>query len=448
MAILEKPPAISESDVLEAVRWLLQNESYQSHIQEKNWGTYPYWKAVKYRAEAWFEGIPPKGLWALFKYYRRGVAKKISLGDTWKHKFSYTSTPILEERLDWLNLHAGGTLLSKSPIDATDKHHYLLSSIMEEAIASSAIEGAVTTRQIAKEMIRSGRNPQDKSEQMILNNYRTILMLKERLNEPLSEDLIFAIHESVTAGTLREEAVGAFRQDDETKLFDGKGNVVHQPMPAIELEAWMKRICDFANETKPQGHYFSPIVRASILHFLIGYVHPFEDGNGRIARALFYWFLLKEGFGLIEHISISRIILHSPSAYYQAFMHTELDENDLTYFVYHQTEVLKKAFNALEQYLKRKADERKKAQQLFRYTDRLTPRQVVLIEELIREPDRQFTTKEIIERFKITGPTARKTLETLVEMGLMIRRKIFLKRYGYFRSPNFETVLRELRIRE
>ena len=92
----------------------------------------------------------------------------------------------------------------------------------------------------------------------------------------------------------------------------------------------MEDLCEFVNSEKPFIH---PVVKASIIHFQIGYIHPFMDGNGRTARALFYWFLVKKEYTLIKNISISRAILNSRIQYDKAFLKTENDNNDMTYFI-------------------------------------------------------------------------------------------------------------------
>ena len=80
---------------------------------------------------------------------------------------------------------------------------------------------------------------------------------------------------------------------------------------------------------------------------MIGYVHPFKDGNGRTARALFYWFLLKKGYALVKNISISRVILESRTQYDKAFLKTEKDDNDLNYFIAYSIKNIRIAFEKL-----------------------------------------------------------------------------------------------------
>ena len=66
--------------------------------------------------------------------------------------------------------------------------------------------------------------------------------------------------------------------------------IYHQPPGHKELPKLMEKICDFANSEDDE--FVHPIIKGIMLHFLIGYIHPFEDGIGRTARALFYWYVL------------------------------------------------------------------------------------------------------------------------------------------------------------
>ena len=84
-------------------------------------------------------------------------------------------------------------------------------------------------------------------------------------------------------------------------------------------------------------------IRAIILHFWLAYGHPFVDGNGRTARALFYWAMLHEGYWLFEFISISNILRKAPAQYGLSFLYSETDDNDLTYFIVAQTKVIRRA---------------------------------------------------------------------------------------------------------
>jgi Fic family protein len=173
-----------------------------------------------------------------------------------------------------------------------------------------------------------------------------------------------------------------------------------------------------------------PILKAIILHFMIGYIHPFADGNGpfadgngRTARALFYWSVLKSGYWLFEYVSISRFIQSSRAAYDTAFIYTETDDFDLTYFLYNQCGVIRKAVIALHDHLEQKqqgyADFVSWAQQAP-VAKTLRPIQLEVLQEAVREPGKEFTAKTVAVDYGVTENTARAYLNELVSRDLLV----------------------------
>src|SRR5690606_26584464 len=233
----------------------------------------------------------------------------------------------------------GGGLPDRSAFDAM-----LMRSLDEEGISSSQLEGATTTRQVARKMLRSGREPQSKSEQMILNNVAAMHLARDSRHDPLTPALIKSIHSVVTRKTLPVEESGLYRSDeDDVRIFDENDQLLFVPPPADQIDERIRRLCDFANRPEGSEPFVHPVVQSIILHFWLAYIHPFVDGNGRTARILFYWSMLRNGYWLAEYLSISRILKVKAGQYKRAFLRTETDENDLTYFVDHQLDVLHQA---------------------------------------------------------------------------------------------------------
>jgi len=238
---------------------------------------------------------------------------------------------------------------------------------MEESIFSSMIEGATTTRVQAKDMLRKNKSPKNKSEQMILNNYETIQYISDHKTEEVSIEKLYEIHRLVTKNTLEEEKVGVFRNTNEIHVMNEiTGEIVHTPPDFKILNNLMKSFCDFFNHN-PKDNFIHPIVKASILHFFIGYIHPFVDGNGRTARALFYWYLLKNGYWLAEYLSISRVIMKTKVQYEKAYIYTEIDDMDVTYFIHYQVKILTQAFEDLKKHVNKKKKEENQLSDFFNY---------------------------------------------------------------------------------
>ncbi len=335
----------------------------------------------------------------------------------------------MAQRLHMIDREAAGSIQGLDRMeDESVRERYLIRSLIEEAMTSSQLEGAATTREVAKEMLRSGRAPRDHGEQMIHNNYVAMLELKRWRNQPLTPEAVFEIHRLLTVDTLDDpSAAGRFRTAEENIVVqDYEGNVLHAPPPANELPERMQALCDFANAENEEG-FLHPVIRAIAIHFQIGYDHPFYDGNGRTARTLFYWSMLRSGFWMTEFLSISSILKNAPSKYVRAYLYTESDDSDLSYFADYHLKVIVRAVEGLHGYLARKADERKKAENLLRPSSRLSAalnhRQRALLLNAIRHPGKVYRIETHRQAHDITYQTARTDLQRLVEAGLMTQHK-------------------------
>jgi Fic family protein len=273
-------------------------------------------------------------------------------------------------------------------------------------------------------MIRSGRKPNDPGERMILNNFLTMKRISEIRNEPLTRNLILELHRMVTKGTLdNPDAEGRFRRADENvDVGDDYGQIFHTPPPADELDKRIEMMCAFANESSSEN-YIHPAIRSIILHFWLAYDQPFVDGNGRTARALFYWSMLRHGYWLFEFVSISQAILKAPIQYGRAFLLTETDDNDLTYFILYHLKVMDDAVHQLNAYIKRKAVEKKKTEDKIKGINILNHRQRALIGHTLRHSAFNYTIETHRLSHDVVYQTARSDLLNLVDRNLLTARK-------------------------
>mgnify|MGYP004696023201 CR=1 FL=1 len=277
---------------------------------------------------------------------------------------------------------------------------------------------------------------------MILNNYNTIRYISEHKNDALTPELLLKIHKQITEKTLDNPSdEGKFRSDNNIFVVNGMtGEAAHEPPSYTMIPETINQLCRFANKDEEFTH---PIIKAIIIHFMISYLHPFVDGNGRTARSLFYWYMLRKGYWLAEFLSISRVIYKSKVQYEKAFLYTEYDDFDLGYFVQYNLKVLKQAFEELNVYLERKILE-DNALSEYRIPG-LNERQRQIVRIYAEKPSSMFTSKDLETRFNVSVKTLRSDLEGLVNAGLVERVDINKRLKGYARSRNFEIVLEEIR---
>lgn len=409
---------------------------------DKN-GRYLHWDKLRHLPPP--EGYTSELYWFAVKQARAKASKQLPFSDMDGTSFSYCFADTVMRDVLWISQNASGSMISEASMpDGRASQTYLINSLIEEAISSSQLEGASTTRRVAKEMIRSGRKPKNHSEKMILNNHFAMSFVREYKTEPLTPSIIFELHKILTEGTLAPEdegKAGCLRDvDDDICVYSKEGDkVLHVPPKAGDLPRRLQLICDFANETDGNEDicFIPPVIRAILVHFMIGYHHPFVDGNGRTARALFYWVMAKSGHWLMEHISISRVIKQAPVKYMYAYLYAETDQNDTTYFIVHQLEVIKQAISDFKDYLIEKAEERKDAEKALDKSPLkggLNFRQLNLIKNALKNPGAEYTIRSHQVSHGVTYQTARTDLLTLSDK-FEVLKKYKVGRKDVFVAP-------------
>lgn len=422
MRIPQSPP--SQDDCFKSLESPDRFSTIMRNVQTSNHnGKYVHWDKLRFlRPPA---DLSHKEWWFGLKMRRSGSHRRIPLRDKARNNFTFSIVDPLPESLHLIDLSAGGTVQIPEPVLNPDtKDRYLVRSLIEESITSSQLEGAATTREVAKEMLREGRAPRDRSEKMILNNYRTMQMITDLRHENLTKDLVFEIHRMVTRDALDDPSgAGRFRRSEEQVVVaDQDEEVLHAPPQAEELEERMSMMCDFSNASNA-AEFVHPVIRSMILHFWLAYDHPFIDGNGRTARALFYWSMLKRGYWLCEFISISEIILRAPIKYGRAFLYTETDENDLTYFLVYHAEIIRRAIKSLHEYVEDRSHQLQSLESELRGMGELNHRQRDLISHALRHPGHRYTIESHRSSHNVVYQTARTDLLDLAERGLLSSSK-------------------------
>ena len=370
---------------------------------------------LKYRAG--LENL--EEVWNIIKLTRASAAVTIPYKPL---KLTYTAIPKIIEELHICDTDASNILKSVRESESSASAH-LFDAISDEAISSSRLEGAVTTEAVAREILRKQIAPRSKDEQMIVNNHHAMQFIRAKGDVMLTPEFICEIQRMVTQDTLKNpDDSGAFRTTDDVYVVSSKdGKIVHHPPAAADVPQMISALCDFVN--RKDGEFVHPIICGIALHFLIGYIHPFYDGNGRTARTLFYWYLLSRGYELFSYLPISKIITESPRKYRDAYVAVEEDDLDLTYFILHSLSCIRKAREVLQKHLEdEKRDNDALYSRIAELSD-LTKRQKCILLYMASHADEVFGISEVSKRFDVTYQTARTDLMQMEARGYLCVEK-------------------------
>src|SRR3989344_1299016 len=184
----------------------LEDEKVRDIVAKSMYPEYLYWDKVKYKELP--NDYKPEVAWAAIKFIRNNVLQR--------------------------------------------RESFITRGVMEEAIASSQLEGANTTRRVAKQMLREGRKPRNKSEQMIVNNYQAMLFIEDTLkSEKLTIDRVKDIQAILTKGTLESATdEGQFRTDkDNIVVQDGGDGTIYHVAPNEKFTRHeLERLVAYAND--------------------------------------------------------------------------------------------------------------------------------------------------------------------------------------------------------
>lgn len=345
----------------------------------------------------------------------------------------FVLTPTLQKAISFTDRNTTSAAVEWMTSKIGEEQHmkYLLNDLVEdEAISSSQLEGAATTTLVAKDMLKRQRKARTADEKMILGNFAMMRFAWENRGQPLSLDLITELHCVGVEGIEDENYTpGVFRQTDDVAVVGQDGEVVHQPPSAEGINARLERLCDWINTCHDNANtqeYVHPLVKAMALHFAIGFEHPFRDGNGRVARALFYWFMFKSDFAAFRYISISVLLKNAAVKYGKSYLYTETDQMDLTYFFDYQGSVVLKAIEQFTEAYKKSLHDLESFNRLLwesGLVGKMSDKQKTVFHVARSKLHANFTASNVKENLKCSYNTANDVLKGLVELNLFSKEK-------------------------
>lgn len=342
-------------------------------------------------------------------------------------EFQYDAAAMasLEQRFLLSSGEILGAVHHVGPSERDELHIHLLS---DEAMKTSAIEGEALDRLSVQSSLRRhlglspGNYPTKPREQgvaeMMVDLYSTYA-------EPLTHETLFRWHDMLLSHDRRLDTIGAYRQhEDAMQIVSGRHDrpVIHfEAPPSVQVPGEMDRYVDWFNKTVPEGEApLPPLIRAGLSHLYFESIHPFEDGNGRLGRALAEK-SLAQNIGQPSLIALAFTIERERKTYYD-----QLERHQKTLDVTPWLEWFAETVLTAQQVtLDRVGFFIAKAHYYDRHRDQMNERQAKAIERMFREGPDGFKGGLSAENYiSITGTsraTATRDLQDLVEMGAVTR---------------------------
>lgn len=195
---------------------------------------------------------------------------------------------------------------------------YGVQALTDEIVSTLSIEQIHTSRESVRTIL-TGKAPANTAEDHIWGMKKGFDFIADKRNT-INAETVRALYELVVNPYFAEKAdclsaAQLYREGPVSIVNETKGQIVHSGAPAGRIPAMMQELFDFLN----QDAELDDLAKATVLHFYVAYIHPYYDGNGRMARMLHLWYLLQKGYSAALFLPFSSIIQETKKGYYKAF---------------------------------------------------------------------------------------------------------------------------------
>lgn len=383
------------------------------------------------------EALSNTEIWEAAKQARdQGFTRNLVIRD---RPFSWSISNDMEAVLHDLDVHLAGGKSIAVVMDQKNDHRYLIHASLEETIASAQLAGYPVTRKMARELLLKKKTTSSETEQALVNLYKCLQKVKEWENEPFSETKMLELHQQLTKDTIKLKGIGRYRTNNKYDISGIEDPASYKAAEAKDIKSWMQWLEAFVNEDK-KPFYIHPVIKACIIAYLITYIRPFKDGNGRMARLIAYWYLLRKGYWVMQYTAVSGIIIKLKAQYQRAFLQVQ-SSSDAGYFIHFMIQALRMADRSLKDSLQRTNKE--KESNPFVRIDGLNIRQAAALQWIRDDAEKIVTIRELRSGFGVSKETARTDLTALTENGWLKFYHLNKKTYAFVKGDSFEQLMHE-----
>lgn len=347
-----------------------------------------------------------------------------------------TSLLALSEKMG----HVSGILKA---LPESSKTETVLELMVSEAVKTFQIEGEILSREDVMSSIRNqlalNVPPQAIRDPRATGAASLMMDVRRSFAEPLFEEMLFSWHEMLVGSRSERMRVGAWRNHAEPMQVVsgpiGKIKIHFEAPPSKQVPDEMATFIHWFNRTAPGGgqEIKLAVVRSAIVHLYFESIHPFEDGNGRIGRALSEK-ALSQGLGYPALLSLSRTVEANKKKYYEALKHAQRSNEISDWITYFVNTVLEAQTDS-----ERQIDFVLRKTKFFdSNATQLAERQIKVIRRILEEGPLGFVggmnAKKYIGITGVSKATATRDLQHLEDLGILCR-------IGAGRSTRYELVI-------
>lgn len=349
----------------------------------------------------------------------------------WQHNnwpnFKYQTADFQEYESQFL-VNRGMLVGSIKYLDEDQRVLLKIELISNEAHKTSKIEGELLNRDSLQSSIRKEFGLQVKNHRATAAEYgiaEMMVSLYRNYDQALNKELLFKWHRMLCAGRKDLDTIGAFRKhEDPMQIVSGpigRERVHYEAPPSRSVEKEMTNFLHWYNSSRDQMGRNNPVLRAGVAHLYFESIHPFEDGNGRIGRAISEK-VLSEYIGEPTLIALSQIIEQDKNEYYKS-LHEASISLDINPWLHYFSKLVLEA-----QAYSQKLVDLLMAKTTFyqKFDSRLNERQKKVIARMFKAEPRGFEGGLSADNYvSITGTsasTATRDLRQLVEIGALMQK--------------------------
>ncbi len=316
-------------------------------------------------------------------------------------------------------IEAAKEVIENSPLVPAWEAKFREEAIVRTVHHGTHIEGNELNKTEAEHVLAGGKIVgRDRDIQEVLN-YRNVLKYIEGYDKPeITEEAVKHVHELTINRLLADELVGEYRRTQVVVKNSATGEITFRPPPAVEVPFLMAAFLGWLNKTTSDEVHTA--LKAGVTHYEIVRVHPFLDGNGRVARAAATLVLFKDGYDIKRFFALEEYYDREPMAYYEALQSVGKAGGNLTAWLEYFVEGLAIELTRIKEKVKGLSTDLKIKKSLGGQQLALSERQIKIIEYI--QENGFLQNKAFFELFPmVSEDTVLRELKDLLKKGIVVK---------------------------